>query len=268
VAWGLLARTARGEAFVIDPAALTDEPHAVFGLLADGRWHAATIDSLVGAATTARTGEQAVRIAYTLARTEGLVTERIANAAMHAAALARDRRLAVETRSACSRRRGRTRRTTRSTSCRCVRDARRLRAETPLLADALTPDAAASVQVAERLLTHMRQQSASIRNPERELAGVDSAAADTVTADTVTAGIVTAGIGGCGAGAPGDRRGRQSRPGGEPAGGAAATNPRPGRRAGTPRRACACRSRLPPARRRAPPRGPAPRRRPARPPPT
>jgi hypothetical protein len=139
VAWAVLARTARGDAFVVDPAALADDPAPTFGVLTDGGWHGATIDSVVGAAPTARTGEQAIRIAYALARVEGLVSERTAHAAVHAAALARDRRLATEDA-------GRLLAAARSQETYDAldlvpvwRDGRRLRVETPLMADALAP---------------------------------------------------------------------------------------------------------------------------------
>jgi hypothetical protein len=186
VAWGLLARTARGDAFVLDPEALADDPAPLYGVVADGEWHRAAIDSMIAAAGTARSGEEAVRIGYALARAEGLVSATTANAAVHAAALARDRRLAIEdaTRLLAASRQQQT-----YDALDLVpmwRDARRLRAEMPLMADALAPDPAVAVREAERLLARIRQTSA----------GLHFAMADTAVSpapapgDSVTPGVL------------------------------------------------------------------------------
>lgn len=161
VAWAVLARTAQGQAFALDPEALGEDPAPGFGTLTDGAWHRATIDSVVASAATARTGEQTVQVGYALARAEGLVSANTANAAVHAAAMARDRRLATEDAGrllAASR----VQETYDALDLVPVwRDARRLRVETPLMADALAPDVDAAVREAERLLVHMRQTSVS-----------------------------------------------------------------------------------------------------------
>jgi hypothetical protein len=152
-------------------------------VVTDGDWHRATIDSAVAAGVTARTGEEAVRVAYALARAEGLVSATTANAAVHAAALARDRRLAVEDA-------GRLMAASRGQETYDAldlvptwRDARRLRVEMPLMADALAPNTAVAVQQAERLLAHVRRASAALALPP-----VDSAATPGVAAGGPAAG--------------------------------------------------------------------------------
>jgi hypothetical protein len=190
VAWAVLARTAQGNAFVLDPDALGGDAMPGFGVVTDGAWHRATIDSVVAVAVTARTGEEAVRVGYALARAEGLVTATTANAAVHAAALARDRRLAMEDA-------GRLLAATRSQDTYDAldlvpiwRDARRLRVETPLMADALAPDAAIGVREAELLLAHIRQAGASIRPLVPDSVGVVAGvAADTVTRAATDAAV-------------------------------------------------------------------------------
>jgi hypothetical protein len=176
LAWGLLARTARGEAFVLDAVALGDGSEPTYGLVAEGAWHQATIDSVVAAAPTARTGEESVRVGYALARAEGLVSANIAHAVVHAAALARDRRLARED---AARLLAASRSEQVYDALELVpmwRAARRLRVETPLMADALAPDAGVAVQGAERLLTYLRQTSATIAVPSTEVADTSGAA--------------------------------------------------------------------------------------------
>ncbi len=185
VAWGLLARTARGDAFAVDSLALGDAAAASLGVVTDGGVHRAIIDSVVRQGATARTGEETVRLAYALARAEGLVSANTANAAVHAAALVRDRRLAAED----------LRRLLAAAHGQDVydaldlvpvwRDARRLRVEAPLMADALAPDPTRAVQQAERLLAHLRQASASIGPPATDSATV----ADTAVAAAAPAGV-------------------------------------------------------------------------------
>lgn len=164
VAWGLLAGTLRGQAFAIDSTALGDAPDALApGGNPDGGWHRALIDSAVRVAPTARTGEEAVRVTYALARAEGLVTARVAQAAVHAAALARDRRLAAEDARALLM-------TARRSPGRGVlpllrdwRLERRFQSESALLSDALTPDAPSAVQEAEQLLGRMQREGVVAR---------------------------------------------------------------------------------------------------------
>jgi hypothetical protein len=162
VAWALLGRVAAGESYAVDAAALSDpvDPWRP-GALVDGRLHRQLIDSTVVAAPSARTGEATVRLAYALARTERLVTARIAESAVAAAALSRDRRLAREdarrllAASADA--------TAPADSDALVlltrwRKERRLAAERPLLADDLRPDEATAARDAERLLLSLRSR--------------------------------------------------------------------------------------------------------------
>jgi hypothetical protein len=184
VAWGVLAGTLRGQAFAIDSAALGDPAGALApGGIVDGGWHRALIDSAVRAAPTARTGEEAVRVAYVLARAEGLVTTRVAQAAVHAAALARDRRLAAADLRALL---NASQTTPGSDALMLLRDwrlARRFLSEAALLSDRLTPDAPTAVRVAEALLDRMRREGVVTR----------AIPGDSLTAPTlVTAG--TAGV--------------------------------------------------------------------------
>jgi hypothetical protein len=164
VAWALLGRVAAGETFAIDAAALSDpvDPWRP-GALVDGRVHRWLIDSTVAAAPSARTGEATVRLAYALARAERLVTPRIAESAVPAAALSRDRRLAREDAA-------RLLAASADASAPADSDAlvllarwrkqRRLASERPLLADDLRPDEAAAARDAERLLGVLRSRVA------------------------------------------------------------------------------------------------------------
>ena len=157
VAWGVLAGTLRGQAFAIDSAALGDAADALApGGNPDGGWHRALIDSAVRVAPTARTGEEAVRVTYALARAEGLVTARVAQAAVHAAALARDRYLAADDVRALL---AASRTSPGRDALSLLRDwrlERRFLSEAALLSDALTPDAPGAVREAEQLLVRMR----------------------------------------------------------------------------------------------------------------
>ncbi|MEX0892706.1 MAG: hypothetical protein WEB88_11085 [Gemmatimonadota bacterium] len=93
--WALLAATAEGRAYEIDPAAL-DRVGAP-GLAAWpglGARHLAFIEEVIQDAADPRGGELAVRLAYTLAQGEGRIPERGVRLATQAAALLRDRELA------------------------------------------------------------------------------------------------------------------------------------------------------------------------------
>ena len=186
VAWALVDHIRRGDAFQVDTTALGDGPDAPPTVLVDGGWHRAFIDSLVRTAPSARTGEETVRLTYALARAEWLVTPQTATAAVDAAALARDRRLAqsdaerllnaplTETDS------------TRLMMARSWRIARLFASERPLLADDLAPDHAHAVRGAERALAVLRAAA---------LAALPSgtiAAADTTRVDSPTLGLAAA----------------------------------------------------------------------------
>lgn len=156
VAWALVGQLREGRAFEIDSTALGDGPGAPPTVLVDGGWHRAFIDSLVGAAPSARTGEETVRLAYDLARAEWLVTPHTAAAAVDAAALARDRRLAQSDAERLLAAPLTPADSTRLVLARSWRITRLVASERPLLADDLAPDHGRAVQDAERALLALR----------------------------------------------------------------------------------------------------------------
>src|SRR5262245_14743355 len=96
VAWGLLARLRRGDAYVVDPTVLDDAgPRSASGRVASGTAHVALIENAVRNATDPRAGELAVRLAYLIASAKGTVASQRVIIAGQVAALARDRELAV-----------------------------------------------------------------------------------------------------------------------------------------------------------------------------
>ncbi|MGZ8376629.1 MAG: hypothetical protein ACXW0Z_05240 [Gemmatirosa sp.] len=165
VAWALLGRAAAGESYTVDPAALSDpvDPWRP-GALVDGRLHRRLIDSTVAAAPSARTGEATVRLAYALARAERLVTPRIAESAVPAAALSRDRRLARADAARLLRASAEAKVAADSDALALLsqgRKQRRLASERPLLGDDLRPDQASAARDAERLLGELRAHVAT-----------------------------------------------------------------------------------------------------------
>lgn len=96
-AMALLQATRAGQAYTLDPRALT-----LMGVDSAGRapaaarMHLALIDDAVSEAADARTGELAVRAAYQLAAAERVVSSMAPTLAAQAAALARDRAVARE----------------------------------------------------------------------------------------------------------------------------------------------------------------------------
>lgn len=156
IAWALIDHVRRGEAFQIDSTALGDGPDAPPTVLVNGGWHQAFIDSLVHAAPSARTGEETVRLTYALARAEWLVTPQTATAAVDAAALARDRRLAQTDADHLLAAPLSPTDSTRLLLARSWRIARLFLSERPLLADDLAPDHARAVQDAEQALGVLR----------------------------------------------------------------------------------------------------------------
>ncbi|HET9986851.1 MAG TPA: hypothetical protein VFQ38_24960 [Longimicrobiales bacterium] len=93
--WALLARTEDGDAYQPDPAPL--DRASVPGVGARpglGRYHLELIQGAVQEARDPRSGELAVRLAYTLAAAEGSVGRRAPRLAAQTAALLRDRALA------------------------------------------------------------------------------------------------------------------------------------------------------------------------------
>lgn len=184
LAWALLARTAGGQGFTVDPAALGAPTADDLSSLTDGPTHQATIDSVVAAARDARTGEQTVRLAYALARAERLVPRGIAAAALPAAALARDRRLAREdaTRLLDASARGADTIPDALTLVLRWRAARLFRVERPLLADDMQPLDALAAAGAERLLVEWRLRAAT---PSTYASRIDSADGGPAPAATV-----------------------------------------------------------------------------------
>jgi hypothetical protein len=95
VSWALLARLMRGEAYVLDPAALDGlGPWSADGLGATGAAHLALIDRVVAHASDPRVGEMTIRLSYAIAFAKGELSATSVSIAEQAAALARDRALA------------------------------------------------------------------------------------------------------------------------------------------------------------------------------
>ena len=96
VAWALLARLRRGDAYIADPSVLDDAgPRGLNGRVATGAAHVALIENAIRSATDPRAGELAVRLAYLLASAKGTVASQRVAIAGQVAALVRDRELAV-----------------------------------------------------------------------------------------------------------------------------------------------------------------------------
>ena len=94
VAWALLARVARGETHVIDPAALDGLGPAEASRSVTGEQHLRLIEQAVIGADNPRAAELAVRFAYTLAVAERLLDGSAPVLAAEAAALLADREIA------------------------------------------------------------------------------------------------------------------------------------------------------------------------------
>jgi len=96
VAWGILGRLRRGDAYVIDSTVLDGiGPWSDEGIGATGASHVALIERTVQNAKDPRAGELAVRLAYMLAAAKGSVSPNAVQAATDVAALVRDRALAM-----------------------------------------------------------------------------------------------------------------------------------------------------------------------------
>ena len=89
VAWAILARVRRGDAYVVDPSVADG-----FDTHAHGADHLALIQRTIESARDPRAGELTVRLAYALAAGEQTVSEQSDAIAAQAAALLRDRVLA------------------------------------------------------------------------------------------------------------------------------------------------------------------------------
>lgn len=96
VAWALLGRLRRGDAYVIDPLALEGwGPWGADGHGATGAAHLALIQHAIDSATDPRAGELAVRLAYLIAAAKGTIASEAVGPAASIAALIRDRDLAT-----------------------------------------------------------------------------------------------------------------------------------------------------------------------------
>lgn len=96
VAWALLGRLRRGDAYAIDPSVLEGSgPWSSDGHGAVGSAHITLIERAIGTAPDPRSGELAVRLAYMLESGKGRIAPNAASIATDVAALVRDRALAV-----------------------------------------------------------------------------------------------------------------------------------------------------------------------------
>jgi hypothetical protein len=97
VAWALLERLRRGDAYVIDPRVLDGSgPWSGDGHGATGAAHLALIERAVRSASDPRAGELAVRLAYLIESAKGKLAASSVGLATRVAALVRDRELASE----------------------------------------------------------------------------------------------------------------------------------------------------------------------------
>jgi hypothetical protein len=97
VAWALLERLRRGEAYVVNPDVLDGiGPWSNDGIGAIGASHLDLIERTIANASDPRAGELAVRLAYMLAAAKGSVSPHAAQTTTDVAALIRDRVLALE----------------------------------------------------------------------------------------------------------------------------------------------------------------------------
>lgn len=96
IAWAVLGRLRRGEAYVIEPAVLDGAgPWSRDGHGATGAAHVALIERTIAKATDPRAGELTVRLAYTLAASKGKIAPAAPDIAAEVAALVRDRLVAT-----------------------------------------------------------------------------------------------------------------------------------------------------------------------------
>lgn len=97
IAWALLGRLRRGDAYVVDPAVLDGSgPWARDGHGATGAAHVALIQRAISAASDPRAGELAVRLAYMIEASKATLASTTPEIANQVAALVRDRALATE----------------------------------------------------------------------------------------------------------------------------------------------------------------------------
>lgn len=94
VSWALLSRVLRGDSHEVDPAVLDGIGGGERGGAIPGEAHLALISDVVVQAQNPRAAELAVRVAYTLAQTERIVSSTAATLAAEVAALVGDREIA------------------------------------------------------------------------------------------------------------------------------------------------------------------------------
>jgi hypothetical protein len=92
VAWALLARLRRGDAYIVDPQVLDGSgPWSPEGHGATGAAHLALIEQTIRSASDPRAGELAIRLAYLIASAKGTIAASSVPTATRVAALVRDR---------------------------------------------------------------------------------------------------------------------------------------------------------------------------------
>ena len=97
IAWALLGRLRRGDAYVIDPVVLDGSgPWARDGRGATGAAHVALIEHAIEHVSDPRAGELAVRLAYMIEASKGTIAPSTPDIANQVAALVRDRALATQ----------------------------------------------------------------------------------------------------------------------------------------------------------------------------
>jgi hypothetical protein len=97
LAWALLARLRRGDAYIVDPVVFDGAgPWGADGHGAIGSAHLALIERAIDKASDPRVGELSVRLAYLVEGGKGTLAPSAAGIATQAAALLRDRALARE----------------------------------------------------------------------------------------------------------------------------------------------------------------------------
>ncbi len=95
VAWTMLGRLRRGDAYIVDPAVLDGAgPWGRDGHGATGDAHLALIERAIESASDPRAGEVSVRLAYTIEASKGSLAQTTPSIAIQVAALVRDRALA------------------------------------------------------------------------------------------------------------------------------------------------------------------------------
>ena len=97
VAWALLGRLRRGDAYVVDPKVLDGTgPWSHEGHGATGAAHVALIERVINDASDPRAGELAIRLAYMIEASKGSIAASAPDIANQVAALVRDRVLATQ----------------------------------------------------------------------------------------------------------------------------------------------------------------------------